>query len=199
MKKSGLFLVSGLLGLLLMLVAACGGDDDGQAAATATTRPQATSTSPPAPTSTSASSATATPTTEVTAPPTDTPVPSDGGPEVTLEVAADAILNEFTEASFTVAAGSQVVLKFDNTSTISQHNWTLVEAGTKDAVAAAGITAPDNGFVPPDDARVIANTKLLDAGTAGEVRFAAPAPGTYQFVCTFLGHNPTMFGDFVVQ
>ena len=28
MKKSGLFLVAGLLGLLLMLVAACGGDDD---------------------------------------------------------------------------------------------------------------------------------------------------------------------------
>jgi hypothetical protein len=29
--------------------------------------------------------------------------------------------------------------------------------------------------------------------------FTAPAAGTYQFVCTFPGHNFTMFGDFIVN
>ncbi|MQG65022.1 MAG: azurin, partial [SAR202 cluster bacterium] len=40
---------------------------------------------------------------------------------------------------------------------------------------------------------------LLDPGASGEVTFTAPASGTYQFVCTFPGHNFTMFGDFIVN
>ena len=31
------------------------------------------------------------------------------------------------------------------------------------------------------------------------VKFTAPSAGTYQFVCTFPGHNFTMFGDFTVN
>ena len=69
-----------------------------------------------------------------------------------------------------------------------------------DAVAPAGTAAgPANDWVPPGDSRVIASTRLLDPGTTGEVTFTAPAPGTYQFVCTFPGHNLTMFGNFVVN
>ena len=56
-----------------------------------------------------------------------------------------------------------------------------------------------NDWLKPDDPRVIANTALLDPGATGEVRFTAPAAGTYQFVCTFPGHSPTMFGDFQVS
>jgi azurin len=70
----------------------------------------------------------------------------------------------------------------------------------KDAVAADGTAAgPANNWVPPGDARVIANTILLDPETFGEVTFTAPASGTYQFVCTFPGHNFTMFGNFIVN
>ena len=66
-------------------------------------------------------------------------------------------------------------------------------------MAAAGTTAgPANNWIPPDDNRVIAHTRLLDPGETGEVRFAAPPVGTYQFVCTFPGHNFTMFGEFEV-
>jgi len=106
---------------------------------------------------------------------------------------------KFDTASFTVSAGAEVTLKFANVSTINQHNWVLVQPGTKDAVAAAGVTVgPANGWVPAGDARVIANTRLLDPGADAEVRFTAPAAGTYQFVCASPGHNFTMFGDFVV-
>ena len=48
------------------------------------------------------------------------------------------------------------------------------------------------------NADVLVNTDLLDPGATGEIKFEAPAAGTYQFVCTFPGHGATMFGDFVV-
>jgi len=105
---------------------------------------------------------------------------------------------EFDENKLTAKAGSSVVLRFKNNSTL-QHNWVLVKAGTKDAVATAGTAAgPTNDWIPRNDARVVANTKLVDPGKTGDVQFTAPAAGTYQFVCTFPGHNITMFGEFTV-
>ena len=107
---------------------------------------------------------------------------------------------EFDTVSYTVASGDEVTLAFDNSSTVNQHNWVLVEAGTRDAVATDGTAAgPANDWVSPGDPRVIANTRLLDPGATGQVTFTAPAPGAYEFVCTFPGHNFTMFGDFVVK
>ena len=46
---------------------------------------------------------------------------------------------------------------------------------------------------------ILASTGLLDPGATEQVSFTAPAPGTYQFVCTFPGHNFSMFGDFTVK
>ena len=98
-----------------------------------------------------------------------------------------------------VSAGSQVVLVFANVSGINQHNWVLVKAGTKDAVAQRGVVAGlQSGWLQSGDADVLANTNLLDPGATVELKFDAPAAGTYQFVCTFPGHAATMFGDFVV-
>lgn len=116
-----------------------------------------------------------------------------------LAISVDGNNLKFSMAKISARAGSEVTLKFSNVSTINQHNWVLVQAGAKDVVATAGVTAgPANGWVPPADARVIAKTGLLDPGANGEVRFTAPAAGNYQYVCTFPGHNFTMFGDFVV-
>ena len=111
-------------------------------------------------------------------------------------VRGDAL--EFDTSSLTAAAGSEVSLTFSNTSTINQHNWVLVQPGTKDAVAADGATAgPANDWIPPNDDRVLFQTKLLNPGETAEIRFT-PEAGTYQFVCTFPGHNSLMFGDFEV-
>ena len=128
---------------------------------------------------------------------TETPVAA--GP-VAIAVGAVGETLAFDSANITAASGAEVTITFTNPSANNQHNLVIVEAGTKDAVAADGTTAgPTNDWVPPGDSRVIANTSLLDPGTTGEVTFTAPAPGTYQFVCTFPGHNFTMFGDFVVH
>jgi azurin len=124
--------------------------------------------------------------------------PAQAGAASTLVISVDGNNLKFNTAKISARAGSEFTLKFNNVSTINQHNWVLVQAGAKDAVATAGVTAgPTNGWVPPGDARVIASTKLLDPGASTEVRFTAPAAGAYQFVCTFPGHNFTMFGDFV--
>ena len=91
-------------------------------------------------------------------------------------------------------------MTFNNSSSVNTHNWAMVEAGTKDAVATDGLAAgQDNNWLPVDDSRVIGATILLGPGESGQATFTAPAAGAYQFVCTFPGHNFTMFGEFTVN
>ncbi|PKB73068.1 MAG: hypothetical protein BZY75_03770 [SAR202 cluster bacterium Io17-Chloro-G7] len=120
-----------------------------------------------------------------------------GGGDITLSVVGDAL--KFDTAELHASAGSDIKITFNNVSTVNQHNLVLVEAGTKDEVATAGIGAgADNDWVPPDDPRVLFNTKLLDPGESTVLEFTLEA-GTYTFVCTFPGHNIGMFGDFTVS
>ena len=126
--------------------------------------------------------------------------PGESGAAASLEINTNGDALEFSQAALSAASGSEVTLTFTNGSSVNQHNWVLVQTGTKDAVAAAGTAAgPGAGWIPPGDERVLASTGLLDPGTSEKVTFTAPAPGTYQFVCTFPGHNFTMFGDFEVK
>jgi azurin len=106
---------------------------------------------------------------------------------------------QFANESLTASTGANVVLTFNNKATTQQHNWVLVQNGTKDTVATSGMSAgPASDWVSQDDANVIVHTKLTVAGESDQITFTAPAAGTYQFVCTFPGHNLTMFGTFEV-
>lgn len=105
---------------------------------------------------------------------------------------------QFDMDSLTATAGQEVILRFNNNAVTQQHNWVLVQSGTKDDVSAAGVTHPEN-WLDPDDPNVIASVRLLNAGEVGEVTFTAPDAGNYEFVCTFPGHNLTMFGIFEVS
>ena len=104
----------------------------------------------------------------------------------------------FDVDQFSVRTGTVVVMTLKNSSQVNQHNWVLVKAGTKDAVASRGTIHPTTYWVQPDDPDVIVHTELVDPRTSVMIRFVAPAAGKYQFVCTFPGHNVTMFGDFEV-
>ena len=73
----------------------------------------------------------------------------------------------------------------------------MVQDGTKDEVATAGLVDPVN-WLNADDPNVIASVRLLNPGESAQVTFTAPAAGAYQFVCTYPGHNATMFGTFEV-
>ncbi len=130
-------------------------------------------------------------------PAVDAPPPVDV-PEGALAIATEGDTLKFNHAQLEAKAGSTVTVVFQNASTALQHNWVLVQSGTKDEVAAAGTGAgPEAGWIPQDDDRVLAKSGLLDAGASQSFEFTVPAAGTYQFVCTFPGHNFTMFGDFI--
>ena len=131
-------------------------------------------------------------------PAVDAPPPVEV-PAGSLAISTEGDTLKFDQASLEAKAGSTVTVVFQNASTINQHNWVLVQSGTKDEVAAAGTEAgAEADWIPSGDDRVLAKSGLLEPGGTQEVRFTVPAAGTYQFVCTFPGHNFTMFGDFIV-
>ncbi len=68
------------------------------------------------------------------------PIPT--GPEVNFlgtGVVGDEL--RFDVDRFSVRSGSVVVMTLKNASKVNQHNWVLVKAGAKDAVAVAGTAA----------------------------------------------------------
>ena len=116
---------------------------------------------------------------------------------INLHIGVKGDVLEFDKSSFAATAGTEVVLTFGNVSALFQHNWVLVRDGTKDEVAFRGTANPTTDWIEPNDSDVLAHTKLLSSGETEEIRFTLE-PGTYQFVCTFPGHNSTMFGVFEV-
>jgi azurin len=185
-----------ILSVLMLLAVACGSDE---------ADPEATDTPAP-PNTVPAASRTPEPTVtpRPTLGPTKTlpPVVATTGPSGTEMLDIDVLGNTlaFNTDRMSVSAGSEVVVNFNNSSAINLHNWVLVEAGTKDAVAADGIAAgQDNNWIPVNDPRVLASTVLIDPQGSAQAAFTAPPTGIYQFVCTFPGHSPTMFGDFTVN
>ena len=193
MRKPLLIIIT-ILSAVMLLAVACGGDE-ADPNATATPAPPNT-VAPAARTPEPTVAPTAVPAT--TAPATSAPAASAGPVQLDIDVNGDAL--QFNTNNFSVSAGAEVVVTFNNSSGVNFHNFVLVQPGTKDAVAADGTTAgPANDWVPPGDPRVIANTVLISPGESAKVTFTAPPAGTYQFVCTFPGHNFTMFGDFIVN
>ena len=204
MKRAAL-LVLGLLAVIAATSAACGSPDVtlarrpmGTAAPAATPLPRLDTPTPRVPaTYTPAPEA---PETDTEAPPPPpTPTPDPDAPLAALEISVDGDALTFDLEQLTVAAGSHVVLTFANVSTVNQHNWLVVREGTKDDVAIRGAEHQQSDWVQPGDPDVIATTSLLDPGVTGEASFPAPPAGVYQFVCTFPGHNVTMFGAFEVS
>ena len=193
MRKPLLILIA-ILSAVMLLAVACG-SDEADPNATATPAPPDTVT-PAERTPEPTVAPTAVPAT--TAPATSAPATSAGPVQIDIDVNGDAL--QFNINSLSAPAGAEVVVTFNNSSGVNFHNFVVVQPRTKDAVAADGTTAgPANNWVPPGDSRVIANTVLISPGESTTVTFTAPSAGTYQFVCTFPGHNFTMFGDFIVN
>ena len=117
----------------MLLAIACGGDE---------ADPNATATPAP-PNTVPASERTPEPTAAPTAVPATkapaTSVPAGGPVQLDIDVNGDAL--EFNTANMSASAGAEVVVTFKNSSTVNTHNWALVQAGTKDAVATDGTAA----------------------------------------------------------
>jgi azurin len=83
------------------------------------------------------------------------------------------------------------------------HNWALGAAADESAIIADGMKAgaADN-YIKPDDARVIAHTKLIGGGESDSASFLVSklkAGETYAYFCTFPGHAALMKGTLSLQ
>ena len=103
----------------------------------------------------------------------------------------------FTIDSLTAKSGEEVTLRFSNTPLLSSITGSWCRTGPRMRWATAGLVDPVN-WLNPGDPNVIASIRLLNPGESVQVTFTAPAAGAYQFVCTYPGHNATMFGTFEV-
>ena len=110
---------------------------------------------------------------------------------------------KFSTASIAIAADcTDVNLTLKHTGklpvTAMGHNWVLTETAAFDAVAKAGMTAgAAAGYLPKNDARIIAHTKLIGGGETTTVSFPTAKlkkGGDYTFFCSFPGHWAQMKG-----
>ena len=121
----------------------------------------------------------------------ETPTPVD------LYVESDGDFLAFKPTELICPAGAQVTLTFHHAGARIQqeHDWVLLEPGTADAFMAAVLEAGEaNGWMPPNDPRVLAATPQIGPGESVTIEFTASLPGDYPFVCTFAGHGEVMRG-----
>jgi azurin len=127
--------------------------------------------------------------------------PAPSGPAQELTLKPDAVNPmAFGTKEFKVKAGQTVKLTFDNNAAVPlPHNVIIGKAGSKDALMAAAMkvaTDPQGmakGYVP-DDASVIAHTKLVQPGQKETIEFVPTSPGDYPYLCAFPGHSILMNG-----
>ena len=81
------------------------------------------------------------------------------------------------------------------------HNWVLTKTADYQGVANDGLKAGAAAdYLPADDARIIAHTKLIGGGESDSITFATSAlekGGDYTFFCSFPGHWAIMKGVLV--
>lgn len=110
---------------------------------------------------------------------------------------------QFDKTSIAIAADcTEVELTLKHTGklpvTAMGHNWVLTKTADFQPVATAGASAgPANNYVPKDDARVIAFTKLVGGGESTSIKFSTSKlekGEDYTFFCSFPGHWSLMKG-----
>ena len=77
------------------------------------------------------------------------------------------------------------------------HNIVIGKTEDMDGIFKDGVGAADTDYVKPDDARVVAHTKLIGGGEESSLTLdpAKLADGEYKFACTFPGHGALMNGQ----
>lgn len=81
------------------------------------------------------------------------------------------------------------------------HNWVLTATDDYEDVAQAGMGAGlENDYLPEDDDRIIAHTKVIGGGDSTTIKFATEdlAERDLTFFCSFPGHSSVMNGSFEV-
>ena len=111
----------------------------------------------------------------------------------------------YSKTSFEVKSGQKVKLTFNNIGKLPKaamgHNVVILKKSVNlIGFCTEAIKFPAEGYFPKSREKdVIGRTKLLGPGEKDEIYFTAPAPGTYEYVCTFPGHFALMKGKMIVK
>jgi len=110
---------------------------------------------------------------------------------------------QFNKASISVPAScKEFTVTLKNAGKLPKaamgHNWVLTKTADMQAVANDGLAAGvDKDYLKAGDTRVLAHTKMLDAGESDSVTFSTgtlKAGESYSYLCTFPGHAALMKG-----
>lgn len=139
---------------------------------------------------------------EATQPESTVEEPAAPTSQVTLTLEGNDQMR-FDKTELKVAAGAEVTLTLTHVGSMGKevmgHNFVLLKDGVSvESFASKAARAKDNDYIPEGD-DVIAHTKLIGGGESDTITFVAPAPGTYEFICSFPGHYGLMKGTFVVE
>nr|WP_294947145.1 plastocyanin/azurin family copper-binding protein [uncultured Mucilaginibacter sp.] len=111
----------------------------------------------------------------------------------------------FNKDLFKIKSGKKAVLILKNVGSATNmpmsHNVVILGKGTD--MATFGEEARKfkaNDYIPATMvANIVAHTPKVMAGKTAQVEFTAPAPGVYDFICSFEGHWGSMQGQIVVE
>ena len=112
---------------------------------------------------------------------------------------------QFNSKSMMVSASCEsVTVTLNHTgqlpANIMGHNWVLTKSSDFMPVAQAGGAAGlENDYVPQNDSRVIAYSKIIGGGDSTSVTFSTSdlsSDESYTFFCSFPGHYTIMQGSF---
>ena len=83
------------------------------------------------------------------------------------------------------------------------HDWVLAKDGDVSAIVNGGLSAGFNhGFLPQNDKRIIAATKVVGGGETDTISFntsSLTSGSRYVFFCTSPGHSTVMRGAFLFE
>jgi azurin len=128
---------------------------------------------------------------------------STSGEVLKLEIESSDQL-QYNLAELKATAGAKVSLTLKHTgklaAAIMGHNIVILAAGEDmtEFIKQANAAGPEKNYLH-DGANVIVASNLIGGGESVTVEFTAPAAGTYDFLCTFPGHNALMKGKFIVE
>lgn len=128
---------------------------------------------------------------------------TDGSGSVTIETPGDNMQNmRYSINNIKVEKGEEVKITLSNVAPESasamQHNFVVVDPDNARSVAQAGMKNEENNYLPEDQSNILANTKILKPGEETTITFTMDETGTYEFICTYPGHYPTMKGQIEV-
>jgi len=111
---------------------------------------------------------------------------------------------QFNKKEIRVKAGKTVKITIKHIGKMDKnvmgHNFVLLKQGVSlSDFGNKAATAKATQYIPDNGKDVIAHTDIVGAGETSVVEFDAPAPGTYEFLCSFPGHYAMMKGTFIVE